>query len=105
MATPAAPELDLAPLRSTKAASGFKGVTPAKSKTSPWQARTIHRAAGQQRSLGSFKTVDEAARAVAAALRDGPNWTNPKAERAPRGLVSLFALPVCIFLPGRVSLL
>ena len=28
MATPAAAEFDLAPLRSTKAASGFKGVSP-----------------------------------------------------------------------------
>ena len=81
----AAEELDLAPLRSTKAASGFKGVT--KTTSGKWQARTIFKLHGEQRDLGTFQTAEEAAQALALALRNGLCSAKPKAGRAPRGKV------------------
>ena len=82
----AATELDLAPIRSARAASKFKGVT--KTSSGKWQAQTIYSLHGEQRDLGTFTSVEEAARAVALAVRDGAGSLKEKARRAPRGKVS-----------------
>ena len=86
---------DLAALRKPNTASGYRNVKLTTSKKRPFQAWMKDLETGKQRQLGTFETADEAAEVVAAALRDGPNFSEPAKKRNKRGTVRAPAHRAC----------
>lgn len=88
-------ESDLEAQRSTKAKSGFKGVTVTTSRK--FQARIFIKTGLPQLDLGTFDTAEEAARVVAAAKAKRKRGEEPRnepvRERAARGTVRCASAP------------
>ena len=87
--------IDISHLKKPETVTKYKGVLLTDS--GKYQPRLYSKEAGMMLPVGpSFDTAEEAARCVAAAMRDGPKWDKPRAKRAPRGTVRPPAcLPAC----------
>ena len=97
------PPIDIAHLWKPGTVTKYKGVLLTTS--GKFQPRLYSKEAGTPLPVGpSCDTAEEAARCVAAAMRDGPKLDKTRATRAPRGTVrSPACLPACSCLPASAS--
>ena len=97
------PPIDIAHLWKPGTVTKYKGVLLTTS--GKFQPRLYSKEAGMPLPVGpSCDTAEEAARCVAAAMRDGPKLDKTRATRAPRGTVrSPACLPACSCLPASAS--